>query len=175
MKRLALFLVPALLLCACQTQQSGPRTVAAAGPQQQAAFDHLKTLQGKWEGTGQDGKTHVLSVFTVSSSNSIVQETMFPGMPHEMTNVYHLDGPSVLVTHYCAMGNQPHMRATGEDKGVISFHCDSVSNMTSPDQGYMGELTIAFKDKDHVTETWRDTKAGKITEKPTVIELTRAK
>ncbi|MEZ6019293.1 MAG: hypothetical protein R3F17_04090 [Planctomycetota bacterium] len=41
-----------------------------------------------------------------------MREIMFPGQPFEMTNVYRLDGNDLCVTHFCAVGNQPQMRAT---------------------------------------------------------------
>jgi hypothetical protein len=170
MNRVLLTILPALFLGACASQ---PAPVTRPGQQQEAAFEKLKSLEGSWQGKDDQGQQRVLAVFAVSSNQSIVREIMFPGMPHEMTNVYHLDGPSIVVTHYCAMGNQPRMRATGEEHGAITFRCDGVTNLTNPGQMYMGELTVAFKDKDHVTETWHHTQGGKRSDEPTIIELTR--
>jgi hypothetical protein len=138
-------------------------------------LNQVKALSGKWSVKGSDANMKGEILFAVSSNNSIVRETMFPGTPHEMTNVYHLDGPSVVMTHYCAMGNQPRMRATTGDKSQIAFHCDSVTNMTSAGEMYMGEMTLTFKDKDHVSETWRHTKDGKKADAADVFELTREK
>ena len=122
----------------------------------------MKSLAGTWEQTDDKGQKSVVSVFAVSSDGSVVREIMFPGTPHEMTNVYHLDGPSVVMTHYCAEGNQPRMRATGPDKpGAIALKFDSVSNLTARDQQYMGELTLLLKDKDHIVEQWTSFKEGK--------------
>ncbi len=44
---------------------------------------------------------------------------MYPGMEHEMTNMYTLDGNTLVMTHYCAGGNQPRMRATGVENGRV--------------------------------------------------------
>ncbi len=124
-----------LLLGACAKDKtsstSQPRIVSAAAPEQEAMFTQIKALSGKWSVKGSDANMKGEIQFAVSSNDSIVRETMFPGTPHEMTNVYHLDGPSVVMTHYCAMGNQPRMRATTGDKSQIAFHCDSVTNMTT--------------------------------------------
>src|SRR5262249_31321657 len=105
---------------------SSPRIVSAAAPEQEAMFNQIKSLSGKWSTQGREGMKGEID-FAVSSNDSIVRETMFPGTPHEMTNIYHLDGPSVVMTHYCAMGNQPKMRATKGSTKEIPFHFDSVS------------------------------------------------
>jgi len=39
----------------------------------------------------------------------------------------------------------------------------------------MGEMTSRFKDKDHVTESWRHTEKGKKSPTLSVFELTRMK
>jgi len=158
--------------CAGGRGHSEPVVVSAPTPQQEAVFNQLKTLDGKWaaKGKGMEGQI----VFNVSSNGTVVREVMFPGTPHEMTNLYHLDGPSVMMTHYCAMGNQPHLRSTGASTKEIGFHTDSVSNLTSADEMYMGDMTLAFVDKDHVTESWSNTDHGKKAA-PMAMELTRMK
>ena len=44
------------------------------------------------------------------SAGTAVMETLFPGTEHEMRSVYFMDGGDLVLTHYCAMGNQPRMR-----------------------------------------------------------------
>jgi hypothetical protein len=154
---------------------NSPHVVAEATPAQRAALiDRMKPLAGTWEGTDEKGAKHVASVFAVTSNGSAIREIMLPGSEHEMINVYHMDGPSLVMTHYCAMGNQPRMRANASEKpNVIAFKADSVTNLTSADQGYMGELTITIKDNNHLTEQWRHIqKDGKAAE-PMTFELTR--
>src|SRR5436305_965324 len=114
MKTIVAIVLAGLALGACATSRSNtePRVVSAASPSQEAMFNQIKSLNGKWAMTGSEASMKGEIDFVVSSNNSVVREIMFPGTPHEMTNVYHLDGPSILMTHYCAMGNQPHLRAT---------------------------------------------------------------
>jgi hypothetical protein len=163
------------VLSACagdKSAQSEPKVVSAATPGQEAAFEQIKSLDGEWSFKGQQMQGTM--VFKTTSNGSVVREIMFPGSGHEMTNMYHLDGPSIVMTHYCAMGNQPHLRATGANPKQIEFHLDSVSNLTKADGGYMGDMTLTIKDKDHVSETWTDTDKGK-KGSPHVMELTRVK
>ena len=151
---------------------SEPMVVSAATPQHEAVFNQIKTLEGEWAFKGEQMQGKM--VFKTSSSGSVVREIMFPGTDHEMTNIYHLDGPSIVMTHYCAIGNQPHLRSTGTNPREVVFHTDSVSNLTSADGAYMGDMTLTFKDKDHVTETWTHTDKGKKMP-PHAMELTRVK
>ena len=53
----------------------------------------------------------IVSVIKVTAGGSAVHETLFPGSAHEMVSVYHLDGADLVMTHFCALGNQPRMKA----------------------------------------------------------------
>lgn len=165
---LPIFGVAMLALAAgCASSNHHGRAVAvtpATADQRARLLDRVASLEGTWELTDPEGKTQTAAVFTVTSNKSAVREIMFPGSPHEMTNFYHMDGPDLVVTHYCAQGNQPHMRAraaanpAGSDR--IAFEFDGLTNMTSPDQMYMGELTLVFVDADHVVQEWKSFKRG---------------
>jgi hypothetical protein len=79
-----------------------------------------------------------------------------------MTNMYTLDGDSLVVTHYCAAGNQPRMRARAIEDGRIAFRLDSVGDLGSDDSHYMGELILVLVDADHVEQHWRTFKDGEL-------------
>ena len=40
--------------------------------------------------------------YRVTASGTMVIETMFAGEPHEMINMYTVDGDSLIATHYCS-------------------------------------------------------------------------
>jgi hypothetical protein len=92
-----------------------------------AAFERLKTLAGTWEGRAMDAKTGPPATVTyrVASGGTVVQETLFPASDHEMISMYHLVGGELVMTHYCAAGNQPRMKldpqASTPDKLVFAF------------------------------------------------------
>ena len=98
-----------------------------------AAFEQIKSLVGEWEGTEtgkKDFKVH--AVYKLTSGGSAVVETLFPGTDHEMVSMIHADGPALLLTHYCMLGNQPHMKAVpkaGDNK--IAFEFVKVTNLKS--------------------------------------------
>jgi hypothetical protein len=166
-------LIAALGQSACsRTSSSAPEftpgsVVAPASAAQRAALiDRMKTLAGTWEMTDEKGQTSTAAVYTVTSNGSVVRQIMFPGSSHEMTNMFHMDGPSMVMVHYCALGNQPHMRAVSSDPHAdrIVLHSDGVTNRTSADQQYMAELTIIFKDANTIREEWRSFDHGKLGE-----------
>lgn len=152
---------------------SGPETAGTTSPEQAAMFERVKSLAGEWTMPDETGKVVTASVYTVTSAGTAVREVMFPGTPHEMTNMYHMDGDTLLMTHFCAMGNQPHMRASvGRGPNELRFDFDGVTNLRAADEMYMGSMTMTIVDQDHVVETWNHYKSG-VKGEPTVIELTR--
>lgn len=76
----------------------------------QAAFEKLKALEGSWIASAEGFEETVDHEIRVTAAGSVVVETMMAGSDHEMVNMYHLDGEDLVVTHYCATGNQPTMR-----------------------------------------------------------------
>jgi hypothetical protein len=117
-----------------------------------------------------------LTEFKVCSGGTAVREIMALGTPNEMTNMYRLEGNALVVTHYCAMGNQPEMHAFAPEGNQLMFVCDHVSDLDAPDEEYMGGLTLVFADADHLRELWSTCKQGEIQKgEPFVIALTRRK
>lgn len=165
-----------------QHSSSAPmsRVVAPASAQQKAAtFDQVAKLAGEWrladeDGNILEGENAATTRFDVSSAGNVVREIMFVGQPHEMTNLYHLDGQQLVVTHYCAVGNQPRMRSAEVAPGRIAFKLDQVTNFTAKDQTCMGGLVLEIPDSNTVREVWTHFKSGKAGE-PTVITLKRVK
>src|SRR3954463_13673328 len=109
------FLVCGLLLIALQVTTYGDDKSAAKlpPPPTNAGLERLKKLAGTWVAADKDGKPtdQVVSVIKVTAGGSAVHETLFPGQAMEMISLYHLDGTDLVMTHYCALGNQPRMKA----------------------------------------------------------------
>lgn len=146
-------------------------------------LDAIKKLEGTWTTDGPDGKQVVASIYKVTAGGSAVREIMFPGSAHEMTNMYHLDRIGkdgahevLVVTHYCAAGNQPRMQCVKESApGVFPFEFRDVTNLRTKDEGYMGGLTLTITDADHAVQEWTHFKEGKVHGEKMQIELTRQK
>jgi hypothetical protein len=132
------FAVPALCASKCQPE-----------------FDSLKSLAGDWLGTKSDGSpVHVN--YRLVSGGSVVMESIQEPSGGQMVTLYHLDGDTLMMTHYCLANNQPRMRAdaaTSTPK-AIKFSFVDVTNLASPAAGHMYGHSIAWKDADHVSQQW---------------------
>lgn len=121
-------------------------------------FDRMKTLAGEWEATTPEGKTRI--VYQVISNGTALMETI---VNENMVTVYHPDGDATLMTHYCAIGNQPRMRAKSSRGGdTLRFKFVDVANLKGS-EGHMQRLVIKFQDPNHMTQDWTWKQDGKET------------
>ena len=124
-------------------------------------FERMKGLAGSWVvaegmpmGKGAEGKQEMMvaAEYRVAANGSVIVERNFPGTPKEMISVYHDRGGKLSMTHYCAMGNQPQLRLTGSEDGVLAFEMVEGS-IESEEMPHMNSLSIAF-DGDEMSQTW---------------------
>jgi hypothetical protein len=126
--------------------------LSAADSKSNAAWEKLKTLAGEWDGT-EDGKPFHVS-YKVVSNGTALMETMNGPDAMEMVTVYHPDGASILMTHYCSMGNEPRMRAKSLTNGKLVFRYVDAANVKSPEDPRMSGLVLTFTDADHLGADW---------------------
>jgi len=147
----------------------GPAMPAAKGPARRASpaaaqLERLKALAGTWTGkaghAGSPGEDTSVT-WRVTAAGSAVVETIAPGTPHEMVTVYHLDGDQLVLTHYCAAGNQPTMRARpSRDPSVVAFDFVRGSNM-KPGDMHMHSVRIVLPGEDRLETEWTTWSGGK--------------
>jgi hypothetical protein len=142
---------------------------ALAGPDEPktaSRLDAIKALAGTWETKSEEGQPGAAVSYRVTSAGSAVMETLFAGTPKEMITMYTMDGDDLVLTHYCAMGNQPHMKALAAKDAtgvnVIQFEYASGGNMKSRDEMHMDSLTMTFTDATHLRHDWTMWKDGKV-------------
>ncbi len=118
-------------------------------------FDLLKSLVGEWEGKGPDGSVSSVT-YRLTAAGSVIEETMNAGTEHEMVTMYHRDGGSLMMTHYCAMRNQPRMRAKPLKDGSksLTFAFVDATNLAKASDGHMHGLVLTVVDGDHITHAW---------------------
>ncbi len=95
------------------------------------------------------GSGKVALSYRLVGSKTTLQENIFPGTPREMATMYHCADKAcsqVVADHYCALKNQPVLRADPQPaKGKLVFHCDpTVPVCNSPDL-HLQVLTIELR------------------------------
>lgn len=131
-------------------------TPAAATPAE-AAYAQLLTLAGRWESVTAKGTVIRLTFEPISRGSALVER--YEAGSTVTQTVYHLDGERLLLTHYCAQGNQPRLVATlGEAGGKLPFTFLDVTNLMNQGASRMVACEFAFEDADHFTrsETYRN-------------------
>jgi hypothetical protein len=127
-------------------------SAAFAASAAQKSFEQLKSLSGSWEGKASNGKLVQVN-FRVTSMGSALMSEMKGD--EDMISMFNLDGDRLLITHYCAAGNQPRMVAsTSPDGKTITFDFLDATNLATPDTAHMNRLVISMPDVDHHTEEW---------------------
>jgi hypothetical protein len=122
-------------------------------PPSNAALEKMKKLAGTWLLADKDGKPtdEIASVIKVTAGGSIVHETLFPGQPQEMVSVYTVDGPDLIMTHYCVLGNQPRMKAElKSDSNQIVFRFAGGTNLDPKKDKHMHEATLTLVDNNRI-------------------------
>jgi len=134
----------------------------AASPAKGPDFETLKKLVGEWQvDTGDKSEKNGTIKYQMTSGNSVLLETMFPGTPQEMVDVYTRDKGQLVMTHYCAIGNQPHLQATTQEANALKFDFVSAGNLQSVKSPHMHSLKITFVDDNHVKQEWQSYADGK--------------
>jgi hypothetical protein len=133
-------------------------------PSGKEALEIMKGLAGEWQGKGseQGRELGIRVYYRVTSGGSAVLETLFPGTDHEMVTMYYLDGGKLMLTHYCAMGNQPRMalqkNSTAQD---LMFDFIGGSNINPRKDTHMHAARILLQNPDAITGEWMAYKDGK--------------
>jgi hypothetical protein len=143
---------------------AGLAPLTAQAPQPAAsAFERLKAMEGEWiDVTGAFGvKGAVVATYKVTGSGNTVIESFPVGTPHEMTTVYHRDGTSVVLTHYCSGGTQPRMRAKEINGNVLEFAFDGGTNIDVAKTSHMHNMRWEFLSKDEIKAAWHNWSNGK--------------
>ena len=127
---------------------------SAQGTSASAAFERLKGLVGTWQGDSNMGKNQL--TYELTSGGTVLLERETDSQQHNMVTAYYVDGGRLALTHYCALGNEPHMVARKIDleSGEIVFDFAGAGNLTDRDAKYMHNATIKLIDADHFTGLW---------------------
>ncbi len=126
----------------------------------QKAFNTIKMLPGTWEANTGMGPVKV-TFKTTAGGSAVMSEIL--AEKEDMITMFNLDGPGrLLMTHYCAAGNEPRMEASVSPDGkVITFNYVDATNLSAPDAGHMQKMVLTLIDDNHHTEEWTFVDHGK--------------
>lgn len=147
------FLVGGLMVIALSAGAGGADKPDQTAVPTHPGLERLKKLAGTWVAADKDGKPtdQVVSVIRVTAGGSTVHETLFPGQAMEMVSVYHLDGGDLVMTHYCALGNQPRMKLDPKSPtNQLVFKFAGGTNFDPAKDLHMHEGTLTFIDNDTI-------------------------
>jgi hypothetical protein len=136
------FVFVALGACAPPTpvREAAEQAPLPSAAQATATWNRLKaTLPGTWTATTSKGTT-VTESFRLVSSDSALVETYVTSSHRETISVYHPDHDRLLLTHYCAQGNQPRLVAVAATDESVVFRFLDVTNMAQ------GQAVLVEKD-----------------------------
>ncbi len=134
------------------TENMMPAPIAHSGD-----FERMKGLVGVWEGNVDMGKgmESLKVTYELTSAGNAILERFAAGQPHEMVTVYHDRGGKLTMTHYCSLGNQPHMELTNPGETTMKFVLSKKdSGLASLNETHMHALTITVDGKDSIAHTW---------------------
>jgi len=155
MKKITTLTIMLLLVIGPLTALSGEQTGTPVPHSKD--FERMKELVGVWEGKADMGKGmgSLRVTYELTSAGNAIVERFAVGQPHEMITVYYDSGGKLAMTHYCALGNQPHMILRNPGGSTMMFVLSEKNpGIAALTEKHMHALTIAVDGKDSITHTW---------------------
>lgn len=132
-----------------------------------AAFEMLKQRLGTWVTAGPDGEPtdEVMSELRLTAGGSAIIETMFPGQPHEMISMYHVEDGHLHMVHYCVLKNRPHLVAhRGASKNELVWQCGPNDPAGKDGAAHMGRGVVRYIGLDRISSDWNKIEHGEVAE-----------
>jgi hypothetical protein len=127
-------------------------TAAFAESGSEATFAKLKSLEGNWSGKTSEGQPVQISYRLTSGGSALMGEIQGK---EDMVSMFNMDGGRLLMTHYCAVGNQPRMVAVASPDGkTITFNYVDATNLLGAQPGHMDRMVVTMIDANHYSEEW---------------------
>ncbi|HEV3222097.1 MAG TPA: hypothetical protein VGZ90_04425 [Puia sp.] len=167
MKNILLIILSAFISFFTCAQQDDHSHSGSAIHVDNEAFNSIKNLVGEWQGGfkwsgGRTTEGQMNARYYLTGNGTAVVEDLMNQGNIIMTSVYHLDGTELRVTHYCAAGNQPRLKASAfnsENKSV-NFQLVDITNLTGPDAAHVKGIELRFTNIDKVTILFTFTMSG---------------
>jgi hypothetical protein len=139
-------LLLALAACTPEVTFGSPAAPATrwASETEGAWAELQRALVGRWKATAVDGRSFLLTYRLVSNGTALVETFTSSASGKETLSVYHRDGSTLMLTHYCAQGNQARLKAIVATREKVTFAFLDATNV-APDEDVMQQLTLALR------------------------------
>lgn len=119
-------------------------------------FNRIARLEGRWRGKSTKGWTDEVKVNAIAGRSAVVFDSFDAHQDERMLTLFTMDGDELVLTHFCAAGNQPRLRAeqVSIDGTTVWFRFVEGGNMASRDLGHMDALRLSFRPDGGFTEQW---------------------
>ena len=109
-----------------------------------ADFEAMKDWVGTWQPADKPDSAMRIT-FELTAGDTVLTET-WRSPTHRSMTVYHLDGDTLLATHYCPQGNQPRLARVPSADGTLRFEFRDGSNVDVPGGHHEALLTLRVDD-----------------------------
>jgi len=134
---ISLLLIPIFILSTSISASENDKIDAAE------IFSQLKSLVGVWEKEGATDANFTISFELTANDTTLIETWNYKGRKHSLT-LYHLNGESLMATHYCPQGNQPRLNLSNEATlNNISFNYFDATNLESLEDSH--QHTLGFE------------------------------
>jgi hypothetical protein len=89
-----------------------------------------------------------------------------------MVSIYHDEDGKLSMTHYCAMGNRPHMKLTGSTPTTISLEVPKQGGNVKPTETHMHAITLDTSTPNTLVQSWTSFENNKLSA-PKVLTFTK--
>ena len=114
----------------------------AASNNAKVAFAQLSTLVGDWTTDPEKGRALRVS-FALTAADTVLVERWKTASGRESLTLYHIDGPRIVVTHYCPIGNQPRLVLDlGAQRERLSFSFLDATGLDSKGEPHLTKLWL---------------------------------
>ena len=119
-----------------------------------AAFERLKTLEGRWVGIRSAVGDTTRLTYRTASNGTVVMEILNESGTDEMINMYHLVDGTLQATHYCAAGNQPRLQLVDATERELRFVLIGGTNLDPARDGHIHEVGVTFRSDGRLDSRW---------------------
>lgn len=133
-----------LSACAAPPPPTAPNGVAWASDGGIAWAELQRALSGSWKATTSQNRSVTVSYRLVSNGSALVETFTSVTSGKETLSVYHRDGAALMLTHYCAQGNQVRLKAVEAKRERVVFSLLDATNVGA-EQDVMQRLSFIFR------------------------------